>query len=685
MTAPVPLPEAAPPAPSPRSTVPGIIVVGVVLAVALLALWPRYTPSARDPRLVAVMPFQLVSDDSTLAVLSEGMVDLFDARLNSEQGFRTLAPVAAIRAWREVTGGRFDARLPEPQALDIAERLDAAYLLLGSITERPDRLEVQAALLAVPDGRVLGQFRTAGPADSLTRLVNELVTRFVASRRTGGVEPGTPLPHTSPTAMYAWLEGRAAYRDGRFEEAAAAFDTSLAADSTFPLAGLWAAMAARRLEHPVPRLALDTLRLAPRDRALFQAVSPAPDVATEYRRWRLADSLAVRRPEPPLALAELLLGFGLLLDPDSAVARAQRAAERAHTLEPQTLAPLEALVRTAAQRGDSAALRAAAEAMFEADSAGGGGSAGYASWRLAHAQANPAALATLRRRFVDFPSATLWRVLGGAQLEGIGLDDADAAAAVLVRRGEADTPPGAARLYHYYRNRGRPDDAARFQTLAVVDPILEAALFGGDRDAARIRASLLREGMPDSAPSSGGPRLLYHRQLCDLAIWEAAHGDAVTAMALLARLAELDAARTTVATSDGLVCEAVAAGLLAVREGRELPPIAQEALERIHGRVLRRADLRVATQLILAWSDELEGNFEQAIARLPTLGAFDTGPAWLADLLRERGRLAQRAGRREAAVQAYEHYLQLRSTPAPRLAEEVAAVRRALAELLAGG
>lgn len=683
MTAPLPLPEAAPPAPPPRSTLGGMVVVGLVLAVALLALWPRYTPSARDPRLVAVMPFQLLSEDSALAVLSEGMVDLFDARLNGEQGFRTVAPVAVIRAWRDLSDGRFDARVSEPQALDIAERMDAAFLLLGTITEVRDRLEVQAALLAVPDGRVLGQFRSAGPADSLSRIVNELVTRFVASRRAGGLEAGTQLPNTSPVAMYAWLEGRAAYRDGRFEEAADRFRAALEADSTFPLAALWAAMTARRTDQPPPRLVADTIGLGPRDRALYRAVLPAPDVATEYRLWSAADSLSIRRPEPPLALARLLVDYGPFLDPDSAAVQAYRQAGRANLQDPQALDPLELLVRSAAQLGDTSGLRRAAAAMATADSADE--SSAYAQWRQAHAFGNPAALAALRRRFVELPSAVLFRILGGAQVEGLGLDDAEAAAAVLSRRGEASERTVAARLYHYYRNRGRPEDAGRFAGAAGIETGLESALFGGDLDAARSRVLILRSAVPDSAPSTAGPRLAYHRQLCELAVWESAHGERAEALMLLDRLAALDVTRPSAMTPEMHACEPIAQALLAVREGRTLPHETRILLEALHRRVVRDHALRVAAQVLLAWGDELAGDFDAALSHLPVLAGFESGPPWLADLLRERGRIATRAGRREAAVRAYEHYLQLRSTPAPGLSEEVAAVRRALADLLAGG
>lgn len=679
MTAPLPFPEAAPPAPPPRSTMAGMVVVGLVLAVSLLALWPRYTPSARDPRLVAVLPFQLQTTDSSLAVLSEGMVDLFDARLTGAQGFRTLAPVAAIRAWRAVSGGRFDVRVSEPEALAIAERLDAAYLLVGSIAHRGERLQVEAALLAVPDGRVLGQYRTAAPVDSIARIVDELATRFVASRRAAGVEPGTPLPNTVPAAMLAWLEGRAAYREGRHEEAAARFRQAMDADPAFPHAALWEAMTARRLDRPAARAVADTTRLAPRDRALYRALLPSMGAREEYLRWRDADSLAVGRPEPALALAELLLDFGAFLEADSAAERAALRAARALELEPGTAGPLEALARAAAARGDTATLRQAMELATAADSAEAW--SGYLRWRAGHALNLPGELALLSRRLVDLPTATLLRILGGAQVEGLGLEQAEAVAAVLRRRGEDTIPAIGARLYHLFRNLGRVGEAGEYRRHVATGVILEAALFGGDLSAAAESASVLRARLtpedPIDSPAGGPPR----EALCQLATWEAAHGTADSARALLDRAAALPAAPG----GSGGTCEAVAGALLAVREGRVLPDAERVRLETIF-RVLPRADdLRVPAQLLLAWDRELAGDPAAALRYLALPAGFAAGPAWLADLLRERGRLAQRAGLREAALRAYEHYLQLRSAPAPDVAEEVAAVRRAHAELLASG
>jgi hypothetical protein len=55
---------------------------------------------------------------------------------------------------------------------------------------------------------------------------------------------------------------------------------------------------------------------------------------------------------------------------------------------------------------------------------------------------------------------------------------------------------------------------------------------------------------------------------------------------------------------------------------------------------------------------------------------------FLAPRLLRRARLAAELGYRDEAIQSYQHYLWLRSDPEPVLAEQVAAVRIELAELL---
>jgi hypothetical protein len=54
---------------------------------------------------------------------------------------------------------------------------------------------------------------------------------------------------------------------------------------------------------------------------------------------------------------------------------------------------------------------------------------------------------------------------------------------------------------------------------------------------------------------------------------------------------------------------------------------------------------------------------------------------YLATQLREEGRLAARAGHREQAIQAYRHYLKLRTDPDPALRPQAEQIRQELLRL----
>ena len=72
---------------------------------------------------------------------------------------------------------------------------------------------------------------------------------------------------------------------------------------------------------------------------------------------------------------------------------------------------------------------------------------------------------------------------------------------------------------------------------------------------------------------------------------------------------------------------------------------------------------------------------ERALAAVRRQG-YHRFPWYLSTKLREEGRLAALTGDREGAIQAYTHYLTLRSAPEPEVLPEVNAVRQELAMLL---
>jgi hypothetical protein len=88
-----------------------------------------------------------------------------------------------------------------------------------------------------------------------------------------------------------------------------------------------------------------------------------------------------------------------------------------------------------------------------------------------------------------------------------------------------------------------------------------------------------------------------------------------------------------------------------------------------------------AGNLILARLKERRGDVRGALAAVRRRETFLTRPLYLSTFLREEGRLAALAGENDAAIEAYRHYLALRSDPEPPLRPEVDYVRDELGKL----
>ena len=149
----------------------------LIAAAAALYWWPK--PGAMpDESLVAVAPFRVASSDSGLAYLREGMMDLFAAKLNDETGTRSVDPRRVMQRWRAAAEDRPD--LPEVEALQLAQELDAGRLLTGTIVGNSERVVVSAAVLDVATGRTRQQATVDGLHDSLPYLVDRLAGQLLA-------------------------------------------------------------------------------------------------------------------------------------------------------------------------------------------------------------------------------------------------------------------------------------------------------------------------------------------------------------------------------------------------------------------------------------------------------------------------------------------------------------------------
>jgi hypothetical protein len=176
-------------------------------------------------------------------------------------------------------------------------------------------------------------------------------------------------------------------------------------------------------------------------------------------------------------------------------------------------------------------------------------------------------------------------------------------------------------------------------------------------------------------------------ELCALEQWRIANGQRRGAGAVQrvhAAARELDGydaryARICAALLDALLAES--AGLDVVAAADRLQAAYDEHLP-----YFTFDPMFAAVPLVMARLRESHGYISGALAwvrRRP--GAGSTQHVLLSTYLREEGRLAERAGDRNAAALAWTHYLALRAEPEADVAEEVARVRRALASLTGEG
>ena len=380
-------------------------------------------------KTVAVLPFRVTGADSSLGFLREGMVDLLAAKLSGTEHLRTVNPQSLITAWRRV-GGSTERSLERADALALARRLGADWLLEGEVTGTSRRVVMSAALTAVAD---YGEVRTSSeaPYDSLTGIVDELAAQLLAlgsgeSRYRLAAATSTSLP-----ALRAYLDGRAALRRGTYGPAIRSFDTALELDSTFALAALARSQAGAWVgERGGGTGALLAWRhrdrLPPTDRAIAEAI-----VGPRFPRYStLRDhlgamervvALAPDNPEGWANLGDWLFHYGLAMGIADAHGRSLRAYRTALSWDSAYAPSLEHLTMLLAELQDTAGVRWALRHFLSLDS-----TSSHAVWQrwyvslVLHDSVVHAELAgsdSLLERYHG--------VLDAMLAQGLGIDDAD--------------------------------------------------------------------------------------------------------------------------------------------------------------------------------------------------------------------------------------------------------------------
>ncbi len=713
---------ATPEAPRPRKNQRGFVVAGILggSLVVAIAAWvsteskPVHSPVSSS-RVVAVMPFRVMTSDSSLAQLRDGMVQLLTPRLAGDSATRLVDAATVLRAWnRERPAGGRDI---DAAPMRVAAALNADGIIDGSVTGTSRHLVLTAWIQSKAEGRISLQARAEGPLDSLALLVDRLAGQLLAIGE--GVEEFrlASMSNASLPAIRTYLRGLQEWRRGRAEASREHFRDALVQDSTFALAALGYTQAmlivggaVRDAEHARGVALANQTQLSGADRALLGVTRVHWESSAEM--FRESNAAVVDYPTVPdlwYALGEAFYRNGAAAGLDSVFERARDALRRGRELDsaaaanaavplavPNVAQPTLSIVELAHIRGDTAEVRRLAAGTLGSDSSSD--LAGLMRWHLAAANGVAA-----RRDFLAHLRGVSQYALTYVNMFIAFTGNSGEDMPVLLAEGERrrrTVDPGNVgyRALAVALNGGRPLQASEGPSFPSETPrgglrsrIHEALSWGGDT-ATASKAELQLRPFAD-APTVPGPSAEpQYYDLCSVARWRVAHGDYAAAYAASRRLraakvsglAPYESGRfVRVTTLCAALLDAERATALRLPEAGERLVFADSLARDMDAHEASYHEDVADANVLLARLWERHGDLSRALrAARRRSGGMMRRPNFQTTFLREEGRLAALTGDTAGAIRAYGNYLVFRYDPEPSVRPEVERVRRELAALL---
>lgn len=249
---PVLAPEPGPPATSPSLAVPAprltkrrwIIAAGlgiVVLVVALVALrhriLDRLSPGSAESgipplsrgKYVAVLPFRVLGDPSSLGYVAQGLNEALFTKLFQLEGVHVAADSAVDKV---------DKSLP---IKTISNELGVNLLIQGTVRGAAGKVAIIVNLQNSADSKLIWTKEFTGDEQDLLTLEDHIYSELVAALRLQGGAAGASLHPTENVAAYdLYLKGRELmhqeHTTANYQAAIADFQQAINQDSNFALA-----------------------------------------------------------------------------------------------------------------------------------------------------------------------------------------------------------------------------------------------------------------------------------------------------------------------------------------------------------------------------------------------------------------------------------------------------------------
>jgi hypothetical protein len=210
------------------------ILVGALLVVGLITalVWRRLRSTALplNPDLIAVAPFDV--SGVGLAPWGEGMVDYLSRSLDGAGTLRTVSPSIFLRRWN----GRADPASAE----SLGHRTGSGLVVFGTIVRGGgDLLRLRAALLDVASGRTTAEVEVTGDTLGIDRVADSLAVALLTAlgrTRPVGAVRNAPFGAVSLPAIKEFLRGEQKYRRSEWDSALFYYNRAVTLDSTFALA-----------------------------------------------------------------------------------------------------------------------------------------------------------------------------------------------------------------------------------------------------------------------------------------------------------------------------------------------------------------------------------------------------------------------------------------------------------------